>query len=443
VVRSQWSGLHNVKLYNNTIEFEGDKTMNVIGVYGGASDNIDIKNNLVINSNTSYNYYPNQLIHTEPSATITNLQVLNNSTTNLDPGSLLTSIIGLPVANPLVNLAPLSNPSVDKTGVRPQPYYVPAAGSSLINAGLNVGYPYVGSSPDIGAYESGAVSNALPQVSLTSPANSASFTTGSTVTITANATDSDGTIAKVEFFQGATKLGEDLTSPYSFAWASVPAGSYSLTAKATDNQSAVTTSAAIAITVTSPNVAPAVSLTSPANAASFATGSTVTITANATDSDGTIAKVEFFQGTTKLGEALTSPYSFAWTPSTAGSYVISAKATDNTGAITVSAGVTVAITLSAGVTTGINESVASTKIAVFPNPIVDKFTIQYTALFAQEVQVSIIDMAGTVVKQIMVTANAGANDIGVDTNSIYKGIYILVFTPADGHKSTERIVVSK
>jgi len=195
--------------------------------------------------------------------------------------------------------------------------------------------------------------------------------------------------------------------------------------------------------VSNSNIAPAVSLTSPANNASFTTGASVTIDANASDSDGTIAKVEFFQGTTKLGEDFTSPYSLAWTPSTAGSYVISVKATDNTGAITVSAGVTVAFTLSAEVTTGINESVGSTKIAVFPHPIVDKFTIQYTALVAQEVQVSIIDMAGTLIMQMMVTANAGPNDIGVDTNSIYKGIYILVFTPADGHKSTERIVVSK
>jgi len=51
----------------------------------------------------------------------------------------------------------------------------------------------------------------------------------------------------VEFFQGATKLGESLTSPYSFAWASVPAGNYSLTAKATDNLGAATTSTTIAI----------------------------------------------------------------------------------------------------------------------------------------------------------------------------------------------------
>jgi len=39
------------------------------------------------------------------------------------------------------------------------------------------------------------------------------------------------TIAKVEFFQGATKLGESLTVLYSFAWASVPAGNYSFNSK--------------------------------------------------------------------------------------------------------------------------------------------------------------------------------------------------------------------
>jgi len=101
----------------------------------------------------------------------------------------------------------------------------------LIDAGRNVGYPFTGSAPDIGAYESGATSNVSPVVNLTVLPTTPNFTSGSTVTINATATDSDGTVAKVEFFQGATKLGEDLTSPYSFAWASVPAGNYSLNSK--------------------------------------------------------------------------------------------------------------------------------------------------------------------------------------------------------------------
>jgi hypothetical protein len=100
--------------------------------------------------------------------------------------------------------------------------------------------------------------NAAPAVSITSPANGATFTAPASVTINATAADSDGAISKVEFFEGTTKLGEDLTSPYSFSWTNVAAGSYTLTAKATDNGSAVTTSSPVNITVQAPPQCPAV-----------------------------------------------------------------------------------------------------------------------------------------------------------------------------------------
>ncbi len=88
-----------------------------------------------------------------------------------------------------------------------------------------------------------------PTVSLTKPANNATFPAPATVVLEASASDTDGTIVKVEFFSGATKLGEDTTAPYSFTWNNVAAGMYSMSAKATDSQGAVTTSSAIAIAV--------------------------------------------------------------------------------------------------------------------------------------------------------------------------------------------------
>ncbi|HJT75492.1 MAG TPA: Ig-like domain-containing protein, partial [Chitinophaga sp.] len=91
--------------------------------------------------------------------------------------------------------------------------------------------------------------NQAPVVSLTSPAANASFTAPATVNITASASDADGTISKVEFYRGTTKLGEATSSPYTYTWSNVAAGSYSLTAVATDNGGAVTTSAAVSITV--------------------------------------------------------------------------------------------------------------------------------------------------------------------------------------------------
>ena len=65
----------------------------------------------------------------------------------------------------------------------------------------------------------------------------------------ATASDSDGSVAKVDFYQGATLLGTDTTAPYTFVWANVAAGSYSLTAKATDDDNATTTSTAIGVSV--------------------------------------------------------------------------------------------------------------------------------------------------------------------------------------------------
>jgi gliding motility-associated-like protein len=62
----------------------------------------------------------------------------------------------------------------------------------------------------------------------------------------------------VEFFNGNTKIGEDLTSPYNLAWRNIPSGNYTLTARATDNQNARTTSSPVKITVAIP-VPPTVS----------------------------------------------------------------------------------------------------------------------------------------------------------------------------------------
>ncbi len=103
----------------------------------------------------------------------------------------------------------------------------------------------------------GATANVPPTVSLTSPLNGAAFTAPATITLNANAADSDGTVAKVDFYQGTTLLGTDTTAPYSFGWSGVAAGNYSLTARAADNQNAVTMSSAVSVTVTAPVLLPA------------------------------------------------------------------------------------------------------------------------------------------------------------------------------------------
>ncbi|MFL5731214.1 MAG: Ig-like domain-containing protein [Cytophagaceae bacterium] len=188
--------------------------------------------------------------------------------------------------------------------------------------------------------------NQAPSVSITSPAGGAGFTAPASITINANASDADGTISKVDFYNGSTLLGTDLTAPYSFTWTNVGAGSYTLTAQATDNANAVSTSAGVSIVVSNTppaNQAPSVSISAPANGASFTAPASVTITANASDADGTVSKVDFYNGATLLGTDLTAPYSFVWTNVAAGSYTLTAKATDNANAVTTSAAVSIIV----------------------------------------------------------------------------------------------------
>ena len=177
--------------------------------------------------------------------------------------------------------------------------------------------------------------NTAPTVTLSGPANA---TRGTPVTLTASAADTDGSIAKVEFFDDGVLVGTRTSSPYAISWAPDTAGVHTLVARATDNLGATTNSNAVAVTATVPNVAPAVTITAPATAT---VGTAATLTATASDGDGTVSKVEFFDGATLIATVTSSPYSASWTPTATGSRSLTARATDNSGATTTSIAATV------------------------------------------------------------------------------------------------------
>ena len=182
-------------------------------------------------------------------------------------------------------------------------------------------------------------SNPPPACSITAPANSSSFVVGDVVSITATATD-NGSVAQVEFFVDGVSLSVDNTSPYAASYTAT-LGSHTLTARATDNLGAQTTSATVTISVVN-NVPPTVSITAPSNGANFTFPATVTFTASANDADGSVSSVGFFVNGSLVGTDNTSPYSFAWT-SVIGTATVTARATDNRGAVTTSSAVVVNI----------------------------------------------------------------------------------------------------
>jgi regulation of enolase protein 1 (concanavalin A-like superfamily) len=187
--------------------------------------------------------------------------------------------------------------------------------------------------------------NQPPTVAITSPAAGASFVAPANVTINASASDTDGTVTRVDFYQGSTLIGSDTTSPYSVVWTGAAAGSYSLTARAVDDDLATRTSATVAITVTpAGNQLPNVSITSPVSGQSFTAPASQTIAATASDTDGTIVGVDFYVGSQLLATDTTSPYTAAWSNVAAGSYSLTAVARDNSGGARTSAAVAVTVT---------------------------------------------------------------------------------------------------
>lgn len=345
----------------------------------------------------------------------------------------------------------------------------------------------------------GGAGNATPTCQLTAPANGATFSAPATITLTASASDSNGSVARVEFWAGSTRLGEDTSAPYGFTWSNVPAGVHTLSARAVDNQGAVGTSAGATVTVTTagfvlgvnlaggavtiegnawrsdamarangltttaPNLTttnvtpspatdtdtramlnsavwgpssfsvaqvlgngsydvslwvienyqsnhrsfnvtiegataastignlplgawrklgpyrvnvsdgrldlglvkgsgdphlmgfsvasagtpvnqpPVCALTAPGHGASHTAPASIVLSATASDSDGSVARVEFYAGASKIGEDTSAPYTFTWSNVATGSYTLSARAVDNQGAAGSSANVSITV----------------------------------------------------------------------------------------------------
>ena len=84
---------------------------------------------------------------------------------------------------------------------------------------------------------------------MTGPTDGSSYAAPASVTLSAAANDSDGSIAAVEFYNGSTLIASVGTAPYTHTWSNVPLGNYSVRARAVDNQGAVTYSSTIAVNV--------------------------------------------------------------------------------------------------------------------------------------------------------------------------------------------------
>jgi len=183
-------------------------------------------------------------------------------------------------------------------------------------------------------------------VTLTEPVGGALYHAPAAIVLSAiaQAKQKNHSIAKVEFFQGTSLVGS-VTSPqlgnqYTLSWTGVAAGTYSLTAKATNDKGDTDLSDPVSITV---NALPSVSLTSPSSNAAFKAPANIPLAVQVADTDGFIASVEYLYGTTLITSLTTPPYSFVWTEVPQGTYALTARGTDNLGGVMTSVALNVTV----------------------------------------------------------------------------------------------------
>jgi len=418
------SGFHQngamagIELYNNTAFQNGDE-----GFWFGSYDKAHRLINNISYKNGAY------CCITASSLVTANTFLINNKANSefvVDDSDFIS-----------LNYTQLNNPRQSDGSLPEIEFLHLNSGSDLIDGGITVGLQYQGEAPDLGAFETtspaSVIVNQHPIVSISSPLNNASFTSPASITVDASASDADGSITKVEFFQGNVKIGEKLTTPYSYTWKEVPEGTYSLTAIATDNSNSKTVSAAVSITVSNPvapaNKLPLVSISSPTKGMSFTAPATVTIDVLASDQDGSITKVELFNGATKLFEKTAAPYSFTLKDLEAGYYELKAVATDNMKASSTSS--TLSLTV-----TKFHE--AREYFNLYPNPNDGRFSIDFTTLLdADNFTVTVVDLIGKTLYREEFSKDE--NTLQFDLSHLNGGIYVIMIS-ADQILLTQKFI---
>lgn len=277
--------------------------------------------------------------------------------------------------------------------------------------------------------------NQPPVVSISSPTKSTAFISPATITIDAIASDHDGTVSKVEFYNGTVKLGEKTAAPWSFTWKEVQEGIYSLTAVATDNSNTRTVSAAVSVVVEKAaqaiNQRPSVAISAPLNNSFYEVPALITVTASASDNDGSVSKVEYFIGQEKIGESFASPWSFSFQCDTAGVFEITAVASDNLSATTASTPISISLKMKRQNPDLLN---------IYPNPNIGHFTVDLSSLPETEepVTISIVSLSGRTIYSDIITGSEKFRQM--DISDSLAGTYIIMATVGNRILSTKQFI---
>ena len=219
--------------------------------------------------------------------------------------------------------------------------------------------------------------NQFPIVTINSPKN---VITGDEVTFTASAEDKDGTIIQVEFFVDNNSIGFDDSAPYSIKWIST-SGEHKIKAIATDNRGFKGSSADSTIKVVD-NSAPTLELIVDSIAI---VDTQLTISASASDTDGSIQKVEFYIDNVLIATKTSAPYTCTWN-TILGNHKVKAVATDNRGLTSTKTKDMIVKDKNAT----IEMIAANLQTMVYPNPATKELSI----IASENTNISLTDVSG-------------------------------------------------
>ena len=218
---------------------------------------------------------------------------------NLPAGATYTTAAGAPIEDTLSVITLSATNLIEGTNLLAVEIHQQSPTSSDISFNLDlVGVPIV-------------IRNISPLAALTNLVNNQSFIAPPAVTIEATASDEDGSVSKVEFYDNGVKIGEDSDVPYRFVWNNPPVGDHTLMAVATDNQNARGGSTPVLIVVYDAAGTPVVRITSPADGAVLEGPTNLLFTASAHAISG-VTNVQFIANGSVFGNDPVTPYAAVW-----------------------------------------------------------------------------------------------------------------------------------
>ncbi len=180
-----------------------------------------------------------------------------------------------------------------------------------------------------------------PTVAIANPTDGETLPAPASLKIEALARDEDGAVVRVDFFENGELIASDTTVPFTHSISGKLAGTYRFKAVASDDTGLTGSSEEIVFTVGA--AAPVVSIDSPTDGQKVSLGRNVEVSATATDADGSIVRVDFFDREARIGTSTAPPHSITLTNLAAGVHSLTAIATDNDELSAASASVTIEV----------------------------------------------------------------------------------------------------